>query len=153
MSYELHVIPGLYWTIYGLWWAFMTFWLDITRPASKILNNNIRRSSYIPQPFLKNIPIESIIKIISLILRICVEYRFNNTSSLYMPYLSGVYNNVKPVQHVTMFIGFFISGILDFINIKAVIFPKHTTKLFWTIAFFCEGNSLILFKNSYLIYN
>ena len=106
--------------------------------------------SWIPQPFLTAIPMEPIAKIVACgigvfgetFLTLLVEEnglpRRLEFGAFKIFNGSGDFIQVAKFQHVTMYSGFVLSGIVDLL-ILLVHFPQATSPLFFTLGFICQG--------------
>lgn len=106
--------------------------------------------SWIPQPFLTPIPIEPIAKIVACgigafgetFLTLLVEEeglpRRLQFGAFKIFNSSGDFVYVGKFQHVTMYSGFVLSGVVDLL-ILFVHLPRATSPLFFTMAFVCQG--------------
>uniref|UniRef100_A0A1X7VTU2 Transmembrane protein 45B n=2 Tax=Amphimedon queenslandica TaxID=400682 RepID=A0A1X7VTU2_AMPQE len=155
-----HVIPGLFFLIHGLIWSLFSFWIHLTTPGkpSNVPNKSksrqtrtshslsyghfkremeLNRKSYIPQPFCRNIPMEPIIKVLLPLVGMLLELFIieKEGKAQFKPILGS---DSMRIHHVTMYCGFFLSGLIDLITLFVKV-PRNTTKLFLTLAFAIEG--------------
>ena len=112
--------------------------------------SHLERKSYIPQPFLPRVPLEPILKLFLPGLVIIIEcfflvHRDENghervSVGIYMIYdESGHLGPKNELHHLTIYIFFVASGMVDLLSLYAVRYPKHTTKLFLGFTFLVEG--------------
>ena len=161
-SFAGHLLPGLSFLIYGLWWMFVSYWQHLanpTRPTAKGKTASsgvsyaefkreaeLSRKSFIPQPFCSKVPIEPLCKVILCVVGIIGEGFFDvdpKTGHLYAVVYqirnkSGDFNNQSKIHHITMYLGFALSGIIDLVTIFIRV-PRHASKLFFSVAFLLEG--------------
>ena len=152
-SFVAHLLPGLFFLLYGLWWMFGSFWFQLTSPlrvSSKGKTDSreleIVRKSYMPQPFCSKVPLEPVIKCILSVVGIIGEgfFGINPKTGHLFPVVyhvydeSGNFNDQSQIQHITMYLGFALSGIVDILALFIEV-PRHTSKIFLSIAFFLEG--------------
>ena len=164
-TWDGHLLGSLFLVIQGLWWIFLSIWYHLqSKQKSSKKRSTVRISetvqsialktgcskSWIPQPFYPNIPIEPIAKIISTgigilgetFLTLEVEKDDMPRRLEFHPFRifnsSGDFIQVAKFQHVTMYGGFTLSGVID-ILILVVSFPQDTSPLFFTLAFMCQG--------------
>ena len=155
-----HVIPGLFFFIHGLTWSLFSFWVHLSTPGkpSNVPNKGksrqtrishslsyghfkremeLNRKSYIPQPFCRNIPMEPIIKVLLSLLGMLIELFIleKDGKAEFKPIVGS--DSIR-IHHVTMYCGFFLSGLVDLITLFVKV-PRNTTKLFLTLAFVIEG--------------
>jgi hypothetical protein len=166
-----HVIPGVFFLIYGIAWMFLSFWLHLTTSHTKALPSKkgkssklqptpsstqsyadykremeLSRKSYIPLPFLRGFPLESLIKGVFSLIGIIVEAFFDITQTDHKLIFTvvkfkdddGHFINMNKLHHVTMYACFFLSAVIDFTSL-VIRLPKATTKLFISLAFAIEG--------------
>ena len=156
-----HVLPGSFFIVYGCWWVFISFWLQLTTSKSRKAcssshaNSSISyahfkrdiqlgRLTYIPQPFCIHIPFEPLFKIILSFIGVMVETFLSAgdgkiVAQAYVIYEEdGSFRSLSKLQHITMYSGFLLSGVVDLIGLVLRL-PKNTTKLFFSLAFLVEG--------------
>ena len=161
-SFAGHLLPGLFFLLYGFWWMFVSFWYQLTTP-SRVLGkgktgssgvtyaefkreSEIIRKSYIPQPFWPKVPLEPLIKFILCVIGIIGEGFFDvdpKTGRLFAAVYqihdeSGYFKDQSKIHHITMYLAFALSGIVDLLTLFIKV-PRHTSKIFLAIAFFLEG--------------
>ena len=141
-------------SLYGLWWMFASFWFQLTSAPLRVSGKGktgsreleIIRKSYMPQPFLSKLPLEPVIKCILSVVGMIGEgfFEVNPKTGRLFPIVyhiydeSGKFNDQAKIQHITMYLGFALSGIVD-ILVLFIEVPRHTSKIFLSIAFFLEG--------------
>ena len=146
-----HVLPGVFFLVYGLWWIFTSIWLYLTtslklnsRETGKYSDADIKSKSYIPQPFCTKVPIESIIKTILPLIGIICEMFIKDKEGHIVTYKFSLYNSdgsfakLVVLQHATMYSCFALSGIIDLISL-CIQYPKHTSQLFTSLALVMEA--------------
>ena len=151
-----HVIPGIFFLVYGGWWIFASFWLYLTttlkinsRQTGKYADVNIKSKSYIPVPGCPRVPIEPILKIIFPTMGIIMGEFFTNSPNedgtdhitvvLWSMYNDdGSFKSLVKLHHMTMHLCFIVSGIIDLVSL-CIRYPKHTSQLFLSLALLAEG--------------
>lgn len=165
-TWDGHLIGGLFLVLQGQWWIVLTIWYslkaekktDNMKPASSKYSETFPLAttktgcskSWIPQPFFPSIPMESIAKIVACsigifsetFLSLLVEENGLPRRVHFGPFKifnsSGDFISVDKFQHVSMYSGFVISGIVDLFVLVAS-FPHATSPLMFTLAFVCQG--------------
>lgn len=160
-SFAGHLVPGLFFLFYGFWWMFIGFWLHVTsasRPGKGKTGGSslsyaefkreaeLCRKAYIPQPFWPKVPIEPLFKIGLCFIGVIGEAFFDinpETGQLFAVVYKvynqeGNFNYQGKLHHITMYLGFTLSGIIDLVALFVKV-PRHTSKLFFAVAFFIEG--------------
>ena len=164
-TWDGHLLGGLFLIIQGLWWIVLTIWYKLNSEQSSSKKRSSRcfqtgsqavasktgcAKSWIPQPFLPNVPIEPIAKIVACsigafgetFLTLHVEEDEKPRRLEFKPFeifnSSGDFVRVDKFQHVTMYTGFVLSGIVD-LFILVASFPRNTSPLFFTIAFVSQA--------------
>ena len=155
-----HLIPGSFFFFYGLVWSVLSFWLHLTssskstnpqnksktrqtRSSSALTFGNFKREielsrkSYIPQPHFRTVPMEPIIKMALSFVGIIVELFFVVKDD-HLKFKRVTSSDFGRVQHITMYSGFFLSGLIDLIALFVKV-PRNTTKLFLALAYIIEG--------------
>lgn len=163
-----HIVPGVFFMIYGGWWILISFWSHLTtaskpQPAktsrSKIdsgsgstsyadfkRDSKLSRLSYIPQPFCVKVHLEPFIKIALSLFGIVAEvfFRIDTVTGKFtveawsMHETDGSFKELSKFHHLTMYSAFVLSGVVDIVMLFLRL-PRHTSKLFLTQAFFVEG--------------
>ena len=160
-----HVIPGTFFILYGLIWSILSIWIHIvsaSKPRSpssptkksqyllergEILDEKLKRRSWLPLCICPNFPLEPILKIVLPSLAIFIEafldYSWEGGEQhvvwrLYKVYDEhGVVRDQAKLHHITMHCGFVLSGIVD-ILVMFVRFPAYTSKIVLSLAFSIE---------------
>lgn len=152
-----HVVPGIFFIIYGLWWIIATLWLYLTqkyqvKQQKRFFDaENISKRSYIPLCLLPQWPVEPVLKIFFASLGVFVEEFLTMVPnddgigehvgfkvwSLHNE-IDGSFAPQAKLHHITMYSCFMVSGIVDLLSL-CIQYPKHTSKLFLTLAFFVEA--------------
>ncbi len=112
-------------------------------------DHDLSRKSWLPQPFWSRVQLEPVIKIILPLIGVVIEAFFDEVTdgngdthigwSVFRLYKDdGNFNNLAKLHHITMYSAFVLSGIVDLLSIF-VRFPKHTSQIFFALAFFSEG--------------
>ena len=168
-----HLIPGMFFLIFGVWWILISFWSHLTTASKPVpakasrtrldsgsgsasyadfkRDSMLSRLSYIPQPFCAKVPLEPFMKIGLPLVGILVEVFFEIDPTTGKPFMEvwtlhkpdGSFNELSRLHHLTMYSIFMLSGLVDI----AMIFlrlPVHTSKLFLVQAFFVEGVLFII---------
>ena len=159
-----HVGTGAFFLVFGVWWTVLAFWLQLTiklginrRDRGTYSTSEINKKSYIPQPFYSKIPVEAILKIIfptcGIIMATCINAwkDKDNKEHLYwslynLHTANGSFEDIGPLQHVTMHSCFFLSAVVDLLSLF-IDLPRTTTQLFLFIAFSAEGVTLYFHAN------
>ena len=151
-----HIVPAIFFLIYGIWWIIATFWLYLSQKYNfKVKQRgffdvpNIAKKSYIPLCLLPTLPIEPVLKILFPSMGVFMEVFFrvspNSTEhnqhyemAVWSMYQSdGSFAMLVKLHHITMHLCFIVSGIVDLLSL-CIRYPKHTSKIFLTLAFFVE---------------
>lgn len=161
-----HIVPGVIFLMYGISWCLFSFWIHLTSQSkpnstgSKSRTRHTRvqgssyesfkreielaRKSYIPQPFCRNVPIEPVIKLMCSLVGILVESFLDERNGKAIASVVSFHDNeghvinVGKLLHITMYSGFFVSGIIDVVALFLKV-PRATTKIFLTLAFIYEA--------------
>lgn len=165
-TWDAHLLSCLFFTVHGLWWIILSVWyhlqlqqdsnriakkcISCTRSSHTVQYKVIRTGclkSWLPVPLFPSIPLESVLKIFAgsigifgeAFLRIVMEspkrlewYAFKIFDS------NGDFVRVDKFQHITMYCGFVLSGVVDLL-ILFVRLPHATSPLFFSLAFLCQG--------------
>ena len=163
-TWDGHLLGGLFLILQGLWWIVLTIWYQLHSEKASSKNRSSRcfgtsqtvssktgcSKSWIPQPFFPNIPIEPIAKIAACsigvfgetFLTLLVEGGGKGRRLRFKPFeifnSSGDFIEVAKFQHVTMYSGFVLSGIIDLFVLFAS-FPRNTSPIFFTLAFVSQA--------------
>ena len=150
-----HIIPGSFALLMGIVWMLHSLWAYLsaklchTKPTT-YTESHLERKSYIPQPFLPKVPFEPIFKQLLpglMIIMECFFYvrRDENGQEHVSVGISSVYDESvhlgpkNELHHLTIYIFFVASGMVDLLSLYVVRYPKHTTQLFLGFAFLVEG--------------
>lgn len=113
-------------------------------------DQGLSRKSWLPLPCCPRIPLEPIFKILFPALGIIAELFFDmvkypNESGVHLVAKvyhikneDGTFNGMGKLHHITMYAAFLLSGLVDVLTIF-VKFPRVTSSLFLSIAFWTEG--------------
>jgi hypothetical protein len=159
-SFEGHVIPGVFFVIYGSWWMFTSYVLYFwnrsgssssgkTNRAAARREYEINKRSWLSLPCFPRLHLEPLVKVVLPIIGIIVELLFDvvpdpehegQTKIIVKAYfiLRGDDLPIAKLQHATMYAFFMVSGMVDLLSL-VVKFPKKTGQLFLSIAFWMEG--------------
>ena len=166
-TWDGHLLGSFFLISQGLWWIILSIWYHLqSQPERKTnkMRSDVRCSkitpttvlktgclkSWIPQPFFSGIPIEPIAKIVACgigvfgetFLTLLVEEkglpRRLQFGAFKIFNSSGDFVYVGKFQHVTMYSGFVLSGIVDLL-VLFVHFPQATSPLFFTLAFISQS--------------
>lgn len=154
-SFGGHIVPGVFFILYGVSWSILSLWYHITSgptrqerskkckgcKISNLRDVNLERKSWLPICLCPRFPLEPIIKIVSTVIGILVEEFVShdikwNVYNVYTPH--GELRDQGKMQHITMYMAFLLSGIVDLMA-QCLTVPKHSSKLFLSLAFFIEG--------------
>ena len=165
----LWLATGSFFLIYGLWWMFETYWIHLTQKKSPKLDRNstptrsgllrifdhdqndpLVHKSWIPQPFLKRIPLEPIGKVIFPALGVFVELFLNvqfdkdSKSHLVLWHYQvkfynhyGTFGDLNRFYHICLYSSFVLSGIVDLLSLCSKL-PRAVSQLFLCFAFYSE---------------
>ena len=151
-----HVLPGCFALLLGFSWMVLSLWAYLSKKLQLYHNqptmyteSELERKSYIPMPFCRNIPIESISKIFLPGLAIIMECFFfvDRDENGYEHVWVGVYSvygedghlrDQGKFHHLTIHLFFVTSGLVDLLSLY-IRYPKHTSKLFLGFAMLVEG--------------
>ena len=147
---------------------FTTYWIyfEQSRSSNKTHKNNQRssllqlcehdsndpltRKSWIPQAFLKKIPLEPIIKMLipglGIFAELCLDVRFDReagrTHLMFTRYtlqlINGRFFGLSRFYHVCLYSTFSLSGIIDLVSL-CVKLPRAVSQLFLCFAFYAEA--------------
>lgn len=149
-----HVIPAIFFLVYGIWWSIATVWVYLSdkynlKNKGVYDKGNLMRKSYIPVPYLPRWPIEPVLKIIFPAMGIIMEVFFAahwNKDHTHQRIVAGVWSMYKDdgsfavlvkLHHITMHCCFIVSGIVDLCSL-CINYPKRLTRLLLTLAFLVE---------------
>ena len=166
-TWDGHLLGSFFLVVQGLWWIILSTWYHLQAQSegktnkkrsgvkcSRITSTTAVKTgclkSWIPQPFFTGIPFEPIAKIVACgigvfgetFLTLLVEEKGMPRRLQFGAFKifnsSGDFVYVGKFQHVTMYSGFVLSGIVDLL-ILFVHFPQATSPLFFTLAFISQG--------------
>lgn len=110
--------------------------------------HGLSRKSWLPQMFCQRVPIEPVIKIVLPLIGIIAEAFFDVENKGDGPHVvakvfrvfdsDGHLAGLGKLHHITMYGAFAVSGIIDIISLF-IKFPRHTSQLFLSLAFWVEG--------------
>ena len=161
---------GIFFLVYGLWWMLSVYWIHLTHwsrsETSAISSRNFQQSglrkmfdydpkdpltykSWIPQPFLRRIPLEPIAKLVLPGLGVFVElflnmkFDENGGSHLILwhyriKFEDGHLVDLNRLYHMSLYSTFALSGIVDLVTL-CVKLPRLTSQLFLCFALYCEA--------------
>lgn len=164
-----HVLPGSLFLVYGLWWLFLSLWSHLSGVSSFYKqsktkregstpgvvsffeykrDHSLSRRSWLPLPCTCTcrIPVEPIFKIVLSVIGVIAEAFFDVVpdehghsrliATVYKPNDSDA--DFGKLHHITMYSAFALSGIIDIVSLF-IKFPKHTSQIFLSLAFWTEG--------------
>ncbi len=160
---------GSFFLFYGLWWMSCAYWIHFTHWSVKSKSSRISRNSqsdllqicthdpndplahksWIPQPFLKRIPIEPILKAVLPSLGVFVEFFINmkfdeHGKSHLIPwhytvtFSDGHFVDLNRFYHICLYSTFAFSGIIDLVSL-CVQLPRVTSQLYLCFALYSEA--------------
>ena len=143
-----HVIPGVFFLLYGGWWILASIWLHVSTIYNlknrRMGDDNIKSKSYIPFCCVPRWPIEPVLKIVFPAMGVCMEAFFvteengHVKAEVWQMYDEHhQFNGLVKLHHMTMHCCFIISGIVDLLSL-CIRYPKHTPQLFLALAFLVE---------------
>ena len=163
-----HVVPGLGLLLYGLLWISLSHWLNLTKSDAQRQRLESKRRcgtsnckiflkddsrSYIPFPICPRIPLEPLGKIFLPLLAISFELLLKNkgksaaegkNNMVFEPW-NGIYNKdgefniLDKLDHITMYLGFILSGIVDLLLLCLKDSKPVKAQLFFSLALGIEG--------------
>ena len=159
-SFSGHLYPGIVLLLYGILWIVLSQWLRLTGGIQKNESKRfceaekyklfMKEKSYIPFPLCPRIPLESLGKIVIPLLAIMVELLFKNLAVssegknhiVFKPWNiykdDGSFDILDKLDHISMYLGFILSGILDLLLI-CLKDSKIKAQIFLSLAFGFEG--------------
>ena len=168
-SLLLYVHIGTFFLIYGLWWMFCAYWIHFTcwRKSSNSSRSNsnlqsdlfkicahdpndpLAHKSWIPQPFLKRIPIEPIAKVVlpglGVFVELVLNVKFDEHGKSYLipwhyrvTFEDGQFLDLNRFYHMCLYSTFVLSGIIDLVSL-CVKLPWVTSQLYLCFALYCES--------------
>ena len=161
-TWDGHLLGGLFLIIQGLWWITLSIWFNLrslqkSRSGERIsplhhpkATQTTCLKSWIPQPFYPSVPIEPIAKVITCsigvfgetFITLLVEENGKPRRVHFQAFKifnsSGDFVRVDKFQHVTMYSGFVLSGLIDLL-VLFISLPRATSPLFFTVAFMSQG--------------
>lgn len=144
-SFLGHVIPGIFFILFALWWSLMTplKYLKIRKVINGRVKINIK---YKTSPtmaciccssVLQKYPIESIVKLVFALIGMLIEgptgFKFNNSNP------SSWYYMATHAQHLTMYAAFLIDAIVEILVHFKVNLPSKIDFVCGIFAYSCEG--------------
>lgn len=108
----------------------------------------LANKSWIPQPFLRRIPLEPIVKVIlsglGAFSELFLNVRFDTDGKSHLvllPYRvsfsNGTFYDLSRFYHISLYSLFVLSGIVDLVSICDKL-PRAVSQLFFCFAFYCE---------------
>ena len=166
-TWDGHLLGSFFLICQGLWWIILSIWYHLQSQSERKTNKKRSRvrcsevapttalktgclKSWIPQPFFAGIPIEPIAKIVACGIGVfCETFLKSLIEEKGLPRRlqfgafeifnsSGDFIQVSKFQHVMMYSGLVLSGVVDLL-ILFVHLPQATSPLFFTLAFVCQG--------------
>lgn len=164
-----HVVPGVFFVIYGGWWSFISIWSHLKRggakmsypplpnskklPPSFALYKQERRDheqnqrSWIPQPFCTRIPLEPIIKVFCSAVGImveCVDVVTDPSTSRTYTKLYSVTNpdgSFNDLSQLQHITMYSAFALSGLVDLLTMCIrcPDHTGQIFLALAFLVEG--------------
>ena len=109
----------------------------------------LARKSWIPQPFLKRIPLEPVLKVVlpglGLFVELFLNVKFDTDGKSHLILLhyrvrfsNGTFSDLNRFYHICLYSSFVLSGIVDLISICCKL-PRAVSQLFLCFAFYCEA--------------
>ena len=169
-TYTILLLLGTFFLIYGLWWIFCAYWIHFTHWGIKSKstkrrsnssqydllqicahepNDPLAHKSWIPQPFLKAIPMEPIAKVVLPGLGVFVELTLNvkfdeHGKSHLIPwhyritFSDGQFVHLNRLYHICLYSTFVLSGVVDLVSL-CIKLPRVTSQLFLCFALYSES--------------
>ena len=142
-----HIVPVIFFIIWGTWWLVALFDHFLTTAAFK---HQFRTKSWYRVFFgpvwLRRIPLEPLIKVILPTFGILGELWLGHPSwrTLIAPDGKFVVDNINDWQHSTMYLAFVLSGVVDMIgHYSPHSTPEGTSLAFVSLAFLVQGVLLV----------
>lgn len=165
-----YIHAGSFFLFYGLSWLFNAYWIHFTHWSNNSKSSSRRHSnaqsdllnyfahdpsdpfahkSWIPQPFLKRIPIEPILKVVFPSLGVFVELFLNGEYDEHgkshvilwhyrVVFSDGEFIDLNRFYHMCLYSTFALSGIIDLVSL-CIKLPRVTSQLFLCFAFYSEA--------------
>ncbi|CAL4219691.1 unnamed protein product, partial [Meganyctiphanes norvegica] len=133
-SFMGHVVPGFFFYIFSVWWTwkiFHKFFLCQRAQDKKGRSRYLNTASFPSNCCTKRVPLESILKIVAVILGMAGE--------LATAFVDGKFVYLVNAQHMTMFFFFGLSGVMDLLNHYQFPFPPDLDYVSAVLAFTMEG--------------
>lgn len=140
-GYLGHILPGVFFIIWGVWWMIATF--------NTYLRCASARKGFVSRPWylaffgptwLRTIPLEPLIKVILPSIGILGELWLGHSSWMTLLGADGkfVVDNINVWQHAAMYLAFVVSGAVDMLGHFAGL-PSGAERGFLGLAFLIEG--------------
>ena len=150
-----HVVPGVAFTLYGLWCAFLAIWTDIKKRTNKsafqncpenssenddnAVERSLRNKSWIPAPCCPRIPVEPVLKILLIVILLpleafMTEYGGHVSFRVYtLRNEDGTLINLDPLFHMLAYSAIVLSGVVDLLTL-CIRLPNKASNFFFFIA-------------------
>ena len=157
------VIHGLWWIFLSIWYHLRPpqdsskaikkarcFQTKLQSTDFELRTGHGCSKSWLPQPLFPSIPMEPILKIVcgsigifsqAFLSLVITEKEGSRRLEWHMYRIfddKGNFNRVNKFQHITMYSGFMLSGVIDLLCLFAK-FPRATSPLYFTLAFVVES--------------
>ena len=169
-GYYGHIVPGIVISFYGFYWVLLSLvshfyekntrdkregWTERTRNNKRLKRWRHAFENYSWLPFVcsPRLPVEPLGKIVLSAVGFFIEIflELNAQGQFYWHVAQFTHHPVDPekIQHATMYSFFFLSGIVDLVNMcQCCELPKKTGKVIFALAFFVEGSLFLLHTSS-----
>ena len=122
---------------------------DLLKICAHDRSDPLAHKSWIPQPFLKRVPLEPIAKAVlpslGIFFELALDIQFDkNGESHLLPshfsivFRDGYFVGLSRLFHVCLYSTFALSGIIDLVSL-CIKLPRVTSQLFLSFAFYCES--------------
>lgn len=133
-SFIGHAIPGSFFFMFGIWWLtqVMRRYFRCRQEGTAFRSTLTYDVRVCPGRRMRNVPVESLVKIVACLLGIVVEIIGGINS------VTHRFDNVGNVQHITMYFFFLLTGVLDILTAKGLA-PPGSDYMGVVLALLIEG--------------
>ena len=149
-----HIVPGLFFAVWGTWWLFALFDTYLNAMAlSSHRSSSTSTLQFTSKPWyrvffgplwLRRMPLEPMLKVILPFIGILGELWIGHESwrTLVAPDGKFVVDNINDWQHSAMYLAFCMSGVMDLVGFYSQL-PETTEHAFLSLAFLIQGVLLV----------
>ncbi|XP_071523429.1 transmembrane protein 45B-like [Panulirus ornatus] len=136
-SFMGHVLPGSFFTMFGLWWAYNIFQrYHLCQRVGRTTQDNGHRPTYtntstFPFSCYPGLPLEGILKV--------AVTTIGMTGELITAFVHGTFTHMGNSQHMTMYFFFGVNGAVDIMMHYRAPLPPDTDYVSALLAFIVEG--------------